>query len=134
MAAMKQVLAVAVVVLMVGCTKNELMIQNRSSNVNITLNFRAKEYSIPAGSSDQTISDIPNGTYGYGTIYSAAVADVEMIPGEGLSGEFSFERSSTDALLIYGSYAEWDSAAHKWSITVWAQKSTTDPVGAITGP
>jgi len=131
---MKRMLCVAAAALLViGCSENTLKVENRSV-VNIILNFRAKEYTIPAGGADVTVSEIPNGTYGFSTIYQATSGDMEVTPGDGLSGEYTFERSGTDALLIYGSYAEWDTAADQWSVTVWAQSSTSDPAAAIVGP
>ncbi len=135
---MKQMLLLAVAVcVLAGCSQNSMTVQNRSSQIYVTLNFRAKSYFLDPGTPNNPstikIGDIPNGTYGYGTIYGAAGVNTDIVPGEGLSGNLTFERSATDALLIYGSFSETDSAGVT-TVTAWAQASTSDPTGAVLAP
>lgn len=136
---MKRAIAIAATVaaaLLAGCSENQLKVVNKST-VPIYLNFRAEETYIPPYSSSMdntvTITDIPNGTYAYGTVYLEESNGVPVTPGDGLSGELTFERSETNILLTYGASSEADSAAGT-TYTLWAVHSSDQPAGAIVSP
>ncbi len=128
--------AAAALVLSAGCSENQLQVMNKS-NVDVYLNFRADENYIPPydGTSATviTINDIPNGTYGYGTVYSQESSGDPVTAGDGLSGDLTFERSETNILLTYGVSSESDTSSGT-TYTLWAVHSSDQPAGAIVSP
>jgi hypothetical protein len=132
---MKRIAVVSVLaVWIVGCSQNTLEIQNWSE-YDVWLNFRAQSYEIPSGGGTRTVTDIPNGTFGYGTVYeeNAHSAPDGVEPGEGLKGSMTFERSETEMLLIYGSTYTCDSAQH-CTAEIWGALSSSQPTSLLTGP
>lgn len=76
---------------------NEFTIKN-STEYPITLNFRAEEKAIPSNG-EIVLSDIPKGTYTYGTIFGVP-ANVTVETEGQVAGEITFNLG-TKALLIF---------------------------------
>ena len=138
---MKKVLVLAVLVAtLLGCSENKLTVENRSDFA-VYLNFRAEDHYVArrtdaTAPNSITVTTIPNGTYTYNTIYVVNDDSKEVVPGEGLAGEMTFQRSDTEILLIYGStVSEIDSNGTKtynlWGTTSSNQSTAT---GALVSP
>jgi hypothetical protein len=107
----------------------------------VTLELRAKEYLVLPNDTLKVPDDIPNGSYGYGSVIGVPglVDDPYIVYeiGSGCSGTFNFLRSSTSILIVYGSTTSTvpDSAGHPiTTYHVGATVSSSDPTGAIVGP
>lgn len=136
---MKKMLVVALVALgtIAGCTENKLTIINEAE-YKVSLNFLGERHEL-LGTKDGSgaavsidVSDIPNGTYPYSTVYSYP-AGAEVTPEEGLGGTMLFQRSATEILLVYGSSTEIDTSG-AMTYRIFATQSSTDPIAAIKHP
>lgn len=121
---MKKILVlVAVLASMIGCSNDNKIVIRNDTGLPISLNFRAqvKDIGAVAPNNEQTIKDIPNGTYSYNTTYTVPRAG-HYTNGEGAAGgEISFEKQKTAWLFIYSStYSEADS-----TYTVYLNKTSS---------
>lgn len=131
---MKKILAIAgLVFLFVGCSDNQLEVENGTAFA-ITMNFRAEKHTLNPGQT-KTIKEIPNGTFGYGTVFLVpSNAGYEVTDGGGLDGEVTFERSDTQVLLLYGQTIGDIDSLGTINVELWGNTSTTLPSGALVAP
>ena len=91
-------ITLAACLLFAGCTGNQLKIDNETG-LSVDFLFRGNRYAV-AANSRQTIDDIPNGVFDYGSAL-ALPSGYSYTDGGGLSGTLSFRQSKTEVLIIY---------------------------------
>lgn len=88
--------------LCVGCSENSIEIINLADGA-VILNFRGEGYRVEPEAT-MTVSDVPNGTYEYGTTYYIPYATITTWQeGPGLSGTMSFRLNRTKMNIQYAS-------------------------------
>lgn len=123
------VIALAVSLFAISCTENKLTIVNRVEET-INFNFRGEE-TIIQPLTQQVLTGIPNGSFEYSTGWNLQTGDPKQIQeGSNLSGELTFQKSSSEILIIYKYTSRIDSIGYTLGATV----STSDPVRAIVSP
>jgi hypothetical protein len=111
----------------IGCsTNNEITINNKAQS-SIEFHFRADKYTVAAGDSE-TVSDIPNGSFTYGTIFSVPFGVKSYEAAEELSGTMSFTTSNTKTRIAYSS-AVADSVYSIGAVITSADRNSSNPVG-----
>jgi hypothetical protein len=125
---MWKALSVAAAVLaLAGCSNNNrIEIQNLATNP-VWLNFRAQIYRIPgineAGTNGGTfsISEIPNGTYDYKTMWDVPDGYSLTAAAEG-DGNMLFDKKDTRIMMQYGSLTS--GTTYITSLTITSSLST----------
>ncbi|ERP31871.1 hypothetical protein [Chitinivibrio alkaliphilus] len=109
----------------VGFTRNEVTFVNKSNSPNITVLFRAEEYSLSPGE-EVTIEGVPRGSYSFSTEY---VVPADEVGDADIDGTVSFETNTTKVRVTYNSNTEMetdDDGNTTSTFHIWALTSSTD--------
>lgn len=117
-------IALAACLLFVGCSGNQLKVDNET-DFSISFLFRGNRYAI-AANSRQIIEDIPNGVFDYGSSPTVP-SGYTYADGGGLSGNLSFQQSKTEVLMVY-------SATLSNNTYTVSAATTSNISGSIAGP
>lgn len=94
---------IAAGLLLLGCSGNEIQITNEAE-WEVEFHFRGEEHSLAPGAST-LLSDVPNGSYGYGTIFHVdkwlLVDPGNIEAGDGLSGTIDLYNRETNVNVKY---------------------------------
>ncbi|MBD3422785.1 MAG: hypothetical protein GF398_21950 [Chitinivibrionales bacterium] len=84
------------------CTGSQITVENNSSS-DVTFHFKGQTFEIDARGGRAEISDIPNGTYTYNTVYAipAGVSLDDVTEGDGLSGNIDLFNHNTFISILY---------------------------------
>ncbi len=116
----------------IGCSNDNKITINNLADGAIYFNFRAKQYTVPTQET-VVISDIPNGSYSYGTTVEIPRNALSWsLDGTASDGTLKFEKMSTQILLLYGSTLTPDGAYSVNLNTTSSQSATTS--ASIAGP
>jgi hypothetical protein len=129
---MKKIVALfAFLIVFAGCSNDNKITLNNLADEEIYFNFRAKQYTVPTQETI-VITDIPNGTYAYGTTaLLPSDATSASFSGNASDGTLTFEKKSTQILMIYGSTLI--GGAYNVNLNTTSTISTTT-TASITGP
>lgn len=86
---------------LIGCVNgNKIEVQNYS-NSDITLNFKAKEYPVPSGTTKIIDDKIQNGTYSYSFVYYAPSGYNKYSVDTSKSSDLEFSNRDTKILMQF---------------------------------
>jgi hypothetical protein len=131
---MKKMLAIiGFLMVLVGCSNNNKITLNNMWLYDIEFNFRAQQYTIRSQTT-RVITDIPNGTYQYGTSITAP-DNLQNVSADGnvFNGNLAFQKMNTEVLMLFGYTTE--GAGYHVNVNISTNTSSTSSTSAsIAGP